>query len=154
MNSRAIFLFGVMLVSPAWSQEAATVATASSRSFDLSNESVKKIVRDTVATQAVAVQPPVETPVARKPPGTVVFVPAVKAEPVKYPTRLPDPAPQTDGFLSALIETLLGIEDDTAQLRPNDWLDCRASDNLKATVALRNVSGSKAQCELIEDPPL
>ena len=153
MNSRALLLFGVMLVSPAWSQEAATVATASNRSFDLSNEAVRKIVRDTVATQAVAVQPPEEPPVARKPGGTIVFVPAPKAEPVKYPTRLPDPAPQTDGFLSALIETLLGVEDDMSHLRPNDWLECRASDNLKATVALRNVSGSKAQCDLVSDPP-
>jgi len=136
MNPRTILLVA-LLVSPAWSQEPAPATpAATTRSFDLHNESVKKIVHDTAATQYSVVQASQESASKPKPTETTVkFVPeekpVVNQEPV-YPTRLPE-AKSSDGFLSTLIDTVL--EDDSvsyAELN-KERLACLSRENLKTT---------------------
>jgi hypothetical protein len=103
--------------------------------LDLKNDSIRKIVRDTAATQSATVQLPHEKPVARKPLANIEFVPEVKAPPLKYPTHLPDPAPRSSGILSALIDTLLDVDDDPSLGGKYPlWLSCQAHDDLKSAL--------------------
>lgn len=55
-----------MFVAPVWSQEP---------SFDLSSDSIRKIVRETAAAQSVPIQISKETPVKREPDTTFKYVP-------------------------------------------------------------------------------
>jgi hypothetical protein len=124
MNSCVLLLVAAMLASPAWSQEP---------SFDLKSDSIKKIVRDTAATQFATIQVSNEKPVERKPLANIDLTPPVAAPPVKYPTRLPDPAPPSTGFLSTLIDTLLDVDDDPSLGGKYPiWLSCQARDDLKS----------------------
>ena len=124
MNSRVMLLVGFMLTSPAWSQEP---------SFDLKSDSIKKIVRDTAATQFATVQLSSEKPVATKQIADIKFEPPVAAQPVKYPTHLPDPATPATGFLYTLIDVLLDKDDDSSlEMRYPVWLSCQARDDLKS----------------------
>ena len=134
MNSRVLLLVGVMLASPAWSQEPATSTPApSALVVDLRSDSIKKIVRDTAATQFATIQLSNEKPDTRKPIEKIVFVPSVAAPAPKYPTRLPDPAPRSNGILSTLIDTLLDVDDDPSLGGKYPiWLSCQARDDLKS----------------------
>jgi hypothetical protein len=124
MNSGVLLLFGAMLASTAWSQQP---------TFDLRSDSIKKIVHDTAATQSALVQLSNEKPVERKPIADIEFAPPVAKPPLKYPTRLPDPAPPSTGFLSTLIDTLLDVDDDySMQWQADNWISCQARDDLKA----------------------
>src|SRR5436190_24296863 len=90
MNSRALLLVGAVLALPSWSQEpAASTPAPAHLVVDLSNESIKKIVRDTAATQSATVQISEEKPVARKSVADIVFAPPVAKPPVSYAVRLP-----------------------------------------------------------------
>jgi len=123
MNSRVLLLVGAMLVSPAWSQEPA---------FDLKSDSIKKIVRDTAATQFATIQVPSEKPVAPKQVAEIKFVPSVAAPPVKYPTRLPEPATPAAGLFYTLVDAFLDVGDDSSlEFRYPLWLSCQARDDLK-----------------------
>ena len=84
MNSRVFLLFGALLASTAWSQEPATNASApSTPGFDL---------RDTVATQAVLVQPSEVTPVQREPIADLEYVPVAVPPPTSTaPPQVPAP---------------------------------------------------------------
>lgn len=131
-----VLLLGVMLVSPAWSQEpAATAPVATPRSFDRNDDSIRKIVRNAAAAQSVPIQPAEETPAKREPDAAFKYVPP-EPKPVKAPAptpRLPAAAPAATGPIGALIETLLEVEPDTSpEGRYNDWLKCQDSDNLKS----------------------
>ena len=132
MNPRACLLVA-LLVSPAWSQEpVADAPVLTPKSFDLSNDSIKKIVRDTAATKYAYVQFSAKPANKPEPVTKIEFIPAAKAPPVKYPTRLPDPAPQSTGFLSTLIDVLLDVDDDFTEPGKDDlWLSCQARDDLK-----------------------
>jgi hypothetical protein len=134
MNSRVLLLVGALLASTAWSQQPVTnTPPHAPLVVALSNDSIKKIVRDTAATQSATVQLSNEKPVARKPLANIEFVPAVKAPPLKYPTRLPEPAPRSTGFLSALVDTLLDVDDDPSLGGKYPlWLSCQARDDLKS----------------------
>jgi hypothetical protein len=100
---------------------------------DLHNDSIKKIVRDTAATQFAPIQLSNEKPVARKSIERIEFVVPVAVPAPKYPTRLPDPAPRSTGFLSTQIDTLLDVDDDPSlEGKYPIWLSCQARDDLKS----------------------
>ena len=123
MHSRILLLVGAMLASPTWSQELVV---------DLHNDSIKKIVRDTAATQFATVQLSNEKTDARKPIEKIDFVRPVAKPPVKYPIRLPDPAPRSTGIFATLIDTLLNsIDDYPGPFRYDNWISCQARDDLK-----------------------
>jgi len=97
------------------------------QSFDRSSESIKKIVRDTAATQSAPDQLTEEKP-AKRDPSTVVYVPPEKpSAPVSEPPRQPDASSRSDGFLSAVFETILDevldVEDDDIT-SSNEMLRC------------------------------
>jgi len=136
MTSRSLLLLGVMFVAIAWSQEpAADEPAPTPRSFDLSSDSIKKIVRDTAAAQSVPIRISDEAPVKREPDTTIKYVPPDVAKPAKSPDpRRPTAPPESDGPISALIDTLvdtaLGVEDDSLDYRsvcpPTDALNTPA----------------------------
>jgi hypothetical protein len=137
MNSRALILFGALLASPAWTQEP---------NFDLSSDSIKKIVRDTAATQSRPIELSEEKPAEREPVETVRYVPPEKPLPPPVERAAPRPvaAPQSDGifsgFLEAVVETLvneaLGDDDDFAPEVPSDRrFRCPAADPLETPEA-------------------
>ena len=106
------------------------------QSFDRNSESIKKIVRDTAATQSSAVQPSEEKP-AKRDPATVVYVqPEKPPAPVRESPRLPDAPSRSDGFLSAVFETILDevldVEDDDVTSR-NEMLRCRVQKEQKTS---------------------
>jgi hypothetical protein len=133
MITRSMLLLGVMFASSAWAQEpAADGAAPASRSFDLSSDSIKKIVRETAAAQSVAIQSPEEKPVKRVPDTTVRYVPPDVAQSAKEPVpHRPTAPPESDGPISTLIDTIvdtaLGVEDDSLGYRtvcpPTDALN-------------------------------
>ena len=114
MNPRLLLLVA-WLASPAWSEEPVAESPAiTSGSFDLSNDSIRKIVRDSAAAQSA-----------------LVDVPPIKEDaPVKRPTPRPANEPQSQGILSALAEMLveeaLGLEDYLS----DPQVDCPWPENL------------------------
>ena len=145
MKSRSLLLLGVMLVSPAWSQEPATNAPVlTPQSFDRSSDSIRKIVRDVAASQSVPVRLSAESPVEREPVATFEYVPPEKSPTVKStPPRLPTaPAPASAGPLSAisevvfetLVDTLLDADsDDSSEGQYERWHTCQSRAHLKTT---------------------
>ena len=125
----SVWLLGVMLVSPAWSQEPVTnTPVLTPLSFDRSSDSIRKIVRDAAATQSVPVQLSEETPVKRESDAAFIYVPPAEAPPpVKTPTpRLPVAEPESNGLLSAVFGMLI---DDLLDVEPDDpaaglWVTC------------------------------
>lgn len=133
MNSRALFLFGALLASPVWAQQP---------SFDLSSDYIRKIVRDTAATQSRPIELSEEKPAEREPVETVRYVPPEKPAPVKIAAPRPVDAPQSHGILSSLVDAIvetvideaLGIDDDLESQVPSDRrLRCPAADPHKTT---------------------
>jgi hypothetical protein len=125
MNPRLLLLVA-WLVSPAWSEEPAAESPAiTPGSFDLSSDSVRKIVRDSAAAQSALIQVSEEKPVEPESTSTIKYVPPTKEDaPVKRATPRPAPEPQSHGILSALAEMLvaeaLGVEDEL----PDPQVDC------------------------------
>ena len=136
MTSRSFLLLGVMFVSLAWSQESsAEEPTPTPQSFDLSSDSIKKIVRDTAGAQSVPIRISEEKPLEREPDTTFKYVPPEVVQPAKSPApRRPTAPPESDGPISALIDTLvdtaLGVDDDSLDYRsvcpPTDALNTPA----------------------------
>jgi hypothetical protein len=114
-----MWLVGIMLVSPAWSQQPG---------FDPSSDSIKKIVRDVAATQSATVQLSEEPPAKREPFTTIEYSkPDEERPPLKSPTpRLPTAAPASDGVVSTLVDILLDDDelDDSSQGSYNESNSC------------------------------
>lgn len=129
MNLRAFFLFGALLASPAWAQQP---------NFDLHSDYIKKIVRDTAATQYVSVQQ-AEVKPAEPEPATVRYVPPDKSlPPAKSAAPRPVAEPKSNAFLSAVVDILvdeaLGIDEDLEeQVHSDSALRCPTRDPLKTT---------------------
>lgn len=140
MNSRA-YLLVALLVSPAWSAEPTVEAPEPTvRSFDLRTDAVKKIVRDTAATQFSSLRVSDKPSVEAEPDEFVYVPPEEPPAPMPEPSRkLPAPAPRSDSFLSAIFETLieeaLGIEgnDPSDVTFANDVLRCRIQKEQKTS---------------------
>lgn len=110
-------------------------------SFDLGSESVKKILRDTAATQYATARPAEAEP-AKSPPSAEKAFQYIAPEkpPAKPVAKLnlpPMPAAlESNGFLSALIETLIDEAldsdyDDPVEANTVSWLTCQAAIDLK-----------------------
>lgn len=132
MYTRALLVVGAFLALPAWSQE---------QSLDLSSDSVRKIIRDTAATQYAAPQLNEAKPVAPQPrtEKVVRYVPPEKP-PTKQTAKLnlpAMPAPLQNSFISAVIDTLvseaLGTDsyNDPVEMNTVSWLTCQSAIDLK-----------------------
>jgi hypothetical protein len=125
----SLWLLGIMLVSPAWSQEPpANTPVLTPQSFDRNSDSIKKIVHDAAASQSVLVQLSEETPVKREPYTTIEYAPPVVAPPAKIAKPRPTaPAPAREGPVSqifdAVIDTLLDVDSDDGQY---EWHSCQS----------------------------
>jgi hypothetical protein len=140
MNSRAVLLMGVALMSPAWAQEPATSAPAPApRSFDLSNDSIKKIVQATAATQYATVEMNADAPRENEP-AFLFEQPEKPAPPVKAPAKRRTPARESasEGFVAAvvdiLVDELLGVEvSDSLEENYNKTLGCNDHPDLQSS---------------------
>ena len=131
MNTRALCLMGMWLVSPAWSQEAPADAPAiSRRSFDLSNDTIRTIVRDTATSLSVPIRMPDEPGPERENLAISSFPPPEKTRPVEHKVSLPSPTSPSSGPLSSLVEVLLGLDDDVPVVRRDSGLACRWPDKM------------------------
>jgi len=131
MKRHALLLIVALLGSPAWAQE------PTPPTFDLSSESIRKIVHATAVTQSVALQFSQETKAESKPAvKTVVFVPPEKPPLMKdvpsprAPAPAPAPALRSNGFLAAAVDTLVGtivdtVLDDLVQEHATVWRPCQ-----------------------------
>lgn len=139
MNPRTLLVVGLLLTPSAWSQESVPVAPEASRpTFDLSAAAVKKIVRDTAATQYAATPPQSLKSESAESKAFEIVLP--EAPPKKQAAKLnlpPMPAPIADnGFFSALIDTLIdealdNKPDDPVELNTIGWLTCQSAIDLK-----------------------
>src|SRR4051794_18316656 len=116
MNPRACLIVA-LLASTAWSKEPAAVPPAlTAGSFDLRNESLRKIVRDTAATQSAIVVASEDAPTKSDPSATFKYVPPEEnATPAPVPkTEVPrrKPSRPSNDFVSALfgiaLDSVLG----------------------------------------------
>ena len=156
MNPRA-YLLVALLVSPAWSQEPVAdppmvTASFTARSFDLSNDSIRKIVRDGAATQFASVRASNDTPV--EPERVAVrFVPVEKALPAPKPRppRL-QPAPPSGGFISALVDILLDSDDDEAAVYSQKCLRCELREPMTSTSMGDDTCPDKVKDRLLPPP--
>jgi hypothetical protein len=144
MNTRALLVVGSFLAMPAWSQESAGEAPREALpTFDLSSASVRKILRDTAATQFASVQAFEAKPPEPKPVKAVQYVPPER--PANKPVskiNLPTwPREEEHGSFSSflvdkifetVIEEVFNLEhDDTLELSRVGWVECQASIDLK-----------------------
>jgi hypothetical protein len=111
-NSLWTGILVLSLGSMAWAADPpATASLNTTPSFDLKSEGVQKILRATVATQTSTTHR-VE-PQRREKPDLAEALNADRPAPVKPDEpRLPERAPECQGFVSCGIETLLGGTDD------------------------------------------
>jgi hypothetical protein len=120
MKSRALFLVGALLASSAWTQEA---------SFDLKSDAIRKIVRETAASQSRPVQLAEAQPVEHK-----IVLGTEDLRPLETPINIPPPRnsakPKPQGPVSALIDTIvdtvvedaLGLDD----RQYTKWVACQS----------------------------
>jgi hypothetical protein len=132
MNPRGWLVVGALMALPAWSQQP---------SLDLNSDTVKKIIRDTAATQYAAPQLAEMKPAGHQPmtEKVVRYVPPERS-PERSPAKLnlpALPAPLQSSFMSALIDTLvseaLGTDsyDNPVETNTVSWLTCQAAIDLK-----------------------
>ena len=134
MNTRAMLVVGAVLALPAWSQEPV---------LDLSAETIRKIARETAATQYAEPQLTearrIETKPETPPEKVVRYVPPEKPS-AKQVAKLNLPAMPPalqGGFVSALIDTLvseaLGTDsyNDPVETNTVSWLTCQSAIDLK-----------------------
>jgi len=126
MKFRSLWLVGIVLVSPAWSQEPAANTALTPQSFDRSSDSIKKILRDVAATQSATVQVSEEAPVTREPYTSIEYSkPAEVRPPLKRPAPTRPAAPASDGIVSTLVDILIDDElDDSSQGSYNESNSC------------------------------
>lgn len=136
MFSRTALLAGLVLASSALAQEPVNIPPAlSPRSFDLSNDSIKKAVRDSAATQYAIVRSHDSEPAKRDPIAAIDFSKPAKPAPVKtarvdHSAATPVVAAVSESILSGLIETLLdGVTDGQSE----DWKSCKPEGATEAT---------------------
>jgi hypothetical protein len=147
MTSRSFLLVGVVFASLAWSQKSAADEPApGSQSFALSSDSIKKIVRDVAAAESQPIRISEAKVVEHEPDTTIKYAPPDEAQPVKSQVpRRPPALPESDGPISALIDTLvdkaLGVEDDSLGYRtvcpPSDALNTPAPTSENCQLASR-----------------
>ena len=143
MNSRTILMIA-LLATPAWSQEpAAPAPVLAATRLDLQSDAVRKIVRDTAATQYSDARASNEGAV-RTEPAAYVFVPPddLSEVPVREAPKqqsAPEPAPASKGntFLSSVFEILideaLDREEDDGVTSSNEMLRCRIQKEQKTS---------------------
>jgi hypothetical protein len=147
MKRPVFFMLAALLLSPAWSEEPAATTTAAPapatsaaavtpRSFDPGSDSIRKIVRNTAATQDATVEP-VERAVEPKPwsVADIKFVKPEKTTPAERPAPLQKPASSpANTFVSALVgialdEVVDGTDGFPPDGEPNAGLACKPSDD-------------------------
>ena len=129
MNRSAAIALLSLLATTAWSQTpAAETPAPAERTFDLSNDSIKKVVRDTAATQfADARVTPAEQTTPR--PEQIQFVTPDKP-PAEPKVSLPPPRePRANDFVAAIVgiafDELTG-RDEAAEIESRDAIQrCR-----------------------------
>jgi hypothetical protein len=129
MIARAWMLLAAALVSPAWSQETASI--------DLHSASVRQIVRDTAATQYAPVLTAEEVPPPRKP----ATLEDEEAAPIESPPTLrapgSAPAPPAPRWFRILFEAANELlepdEDLESEARYRAWNFCLANNRDKPT---------------------
>jgi hypothetical protein len=138
MNPRP-WLLAALLASPVWSQEPASESpTPSAPSFDLRSDAIRKIVNDTASTQFAYVRE-VEKSSAKTEDADFKYVPPEKpvAPAREPPPKLPARPPESDGFLSQvvdiLVDELLGTDDIDDVTVSNELLRCRVQKDLKTS---------------------
>jgi hypothetical protein len=149
MKPRASFLVAALLVSPAWSNEPAPISPPPPRlAFDLSNDSVKKAVRDSAATQYATLQVAAEKPAEQDPVARIDFAPPDKplmAKPRLVQATVPPPAtPPPNEFVTAIVDTLLDLA--LGAPEPEVWHACHPSDG-ETTMQI------SVMCPATSDPP-
>jgi len=119
MTSRWFLCLIPMFLTPVWAQEpAANQPAATPRSFDLSSEAIKKIVRETAADQSVPIQISEGTTISRERDTAIRFVPPEKEQPAKEqsprrPAAPPEPVGPVSALIEALVDTALGVDHDS-----------------------------------------
>lgn len=121
MKIRASLLLGALLVSRVW---------ADAPNFDLKSEAITNIVRHTAATQFRPVEPVTQEKRRREPFTQIVFTSPRDTGLEKPPERPRAPPPKPlSPLLSAVLDTLLGIEPDFAAEARDSYLQlCRSLD--------------------------
>lgn len=137
MNTRA-YLIAALLASPAWSQEpAANPPAPVAAHFDVHSEAVRKIVRDTAASQYSTVRVSNEAPIAAAPLEANLDPVPVRESPDQAPTPAPAPESQSSRLLSSmfgfLIAEALGNDEDDDITTSNEMLRCRIQKEQKTS---------------------
>lgn len=141
MFSRTALLAGLVFASAALAQEPVKNPALSPRSFDLSNDSIKRAVRDSAATQYAVVQLPDSEPAKRDPIAAIDFSKPVKpaperaAAPVNHPAATPLAAAVSEGILYGLIDTLVDVALEDAP-QSTHWVSCKPPGALETTAQI------------------
>ena len=142
MFSRTALMAGLVLASSALAQESAQNPPAlTPRSFDLSNDSIRKAVRDSAETQFAAIQTRESKPAERDPIAAIDFskpvkpAPARAPAPVNHPAATPVAAAVSEGILFGLIDTLVDAALDDAP-HFTRWVSCKPPGALETTAQI------------------
>lgn len=138
MNPRA-WLLAALLASPAWAQEPAPTGSQTSPqtalALDLRSDAVRKIIRDTAATQYANFHETVPEP-APSEPDEFAYVPPEKSPEDAAPRQDPAEPPAPEGFVSKtisfVIDELIGVEGSEVEVA-NDLLRCRVQKETKTS---------------------
>jgi hypothetical protein len=140
-----ILVLAALLSSPGLAQEAESVsmpapvenASPPAARFDLHDEAIRKVVRDTAATQYANVRETERSPPESTPAEFVYVPPEPRPQVQETKINLPEPTPASDGFLSQVISIVLdetlGIEDDDGITASNDMLRCRVQKDTRSS---------------------
>jgi hypothetical protein len=124
-------LMATLLASIAGAGEpAAPEPVLTARSFDLSQESIRKIVRATAATQYGQLQPIDES--AAEPRTSSIDVSMEETPRLERTAPQRKSAPQSQGPLSALVEALLDESDGPATAAEQMWAHCQQLGPIKS----------------------
>jgi hypothetical protein len=138
MNTRA-FLIAALLASPVWSQEPAAKPPAPvAAHFDVHSDAVRKIVRDTAASQYSTVRVSHEAPVATGPAEENLDPVPVRESPDQTPAPAPATEAQSSRVLSSLFDFLIAEalgndQDDGVVTTSNEMLRCRIQKEQKTS---------------------
>jgi hypothetical protein len=117
MYVRLFLLTGLLMSSAAFAQQP---------NFDFANDSIRKVVRDSAASQYATLQalPPAASTTKPKPAAVIDLSPPEK--PILIKAAAAKPAPQLNGFLSGMFEVAfdLAIESLLGRDPPQEWRAC------------------------------